>query len=206
MNRDAIFLRDAGPTRDDGLAFAHFLDEAADGFFRLILGREAAEIIAKAYVRSGNEYSFENAIFAVRDDAIVGMACGFSGRRRRGFSDQPLKYTAGRHAARIAVAGFLLSRLKRILEHVADDDFYLLAIAVDEKFRGLGAGSLLLHAMEVRAAAGGSSRLALDVSARNEEARLFYERHGMTSESDWPDLEFVPTIFSRMSKVLGVGP
>jgi len=202
MDQQSILLRDARPTVDDGLVFARFLDEAAEGFFRFILGGKAAEIIAKAYAKPDNEYSYENAIFAVRDDLIVGMACGFTGKRSRSFSDQPLKNGTGRHALRIAVAGFLLSRLKQILEDVAEDDFYLLAIAVDEDARGLGAGSTLLGAMENRAAAAGSSRLALDVSAKNEGARRFYERHGMTAESNWPELDFVPAIFSRMTKEL----
>jgi hypothetical protein len=34
MDRHSIILRAANPTVDEGLAFARYLDEAAEGFFR----------------------------------------------------------------------------------------------------------------------------------------------------------------------------
>lgn len=206
MSRHPILLRDARPVREEGLEFARFLDQAAEGFFRFILGRKAADVIARSYVRPGNEYAFEHTIFAVRDDVIIGMACGFSGRSRGAFPDRSLRHFARKRTLRVAVAEFLLTRLRRLLADVEDDDFYLLAIAVDEEFRGLGVGSMLLLAMEGRAVANGSSRLALDVSAKNEAARRLYERHGFVTASSWPDLDVVPTIFSRMTKTLGARP
>ena len=39
MDRYSIIFRTANPTLDDGLAFARYLDEAAEGFFRFMLGR-----------------------------------------------------------------------------------------------------------------------------------------------------------------------
>ena len=41
MDQHPIVLRAANPTFDKGLAFARYLDEAAEGFFRLMLGRRA---------------------------------------------------------------------------------------------------------------------------------------------------------------------
>lgn len=45
MNKPSIIIRPAIPTFDEGLKYAHYLDEAAEGFFRFMLGRRAAEII-----------------------------------------------------------------------------------------------------------------------------------------------------------------
>jgi len=41
----SIIVRAAKPTLDEGLAFARYLDEAAEGFFRFMLGRRARHII-----------------------------------------------------------------------------------------------------------------------------------------------------------------
>jgi ribosomal protein S18 acetylase RimI-like enzyme len=91
----------------------------------------------------------------------------------------------------------------RIIDSIPDGDFYLQAIAVDTEHRGGGLGSILMDAFEERAHASGSTRLSLDVSAKNEAARRFYERRGMTVESQWPKRLAIPGLkFYRMTKVL----
>ena len=45
----------------------------------------------------------------------------------------------------------------RILDSIADGDFYLQAIAVDKELRGDGVGSLLMDCVEERARASGST-------------------------------------------------
>lgn len=60
-------IRPASPTFDDGLACARYLDVAAEGFFRILLGRRASELIAQAYTQPNNEYSYENVLFAARE-------------------------------------------------------------------------------------------------------------------------------------------
>jgi len=59
---DAIIIREAKPDLEEGLVFAQFFDEASEGFFKKMLGTRIYEIIADAFVKSNNEYSFENAI------------------------------------------------------------------------------------------------------------------------------------------------
>ena len=73
---------------------------------------------------------------------------------------------------------------------------------MDRELRGKGVGSTLIDFIEDRAVASRSSRLALDVSAKNKGARRLYERRGMTVESGWPKLLFVPQVFVRMTKEL----
>jgi len=202
MDRHSIVLRAAKPTFDEGLVFARYLDEAAEGFFRFMLGGRAAQIVAEAYTQSDNDYSFQNVIIAEHDQLIVGVASGFTAEQRRRFSDQPLKQAAGFPALRMRAVRILCAPLLRILTTIADGDFYLLAIAIDKEIRGEGVGSALMDSIEERARASGSTRLSLDVSAKNEGARRLYERRGMSVESEWPKVRLIPRLFVRMTKTL----
>jgi len=203
MGRQAIVLRAAKPTFDEGLLCARYLDIAAEGFFRFMLGPRAAHIIVKAYTQPNHSYSFQNVTFAEHHKRIVGMALGFTAEQHRGFSDQPLKEAAGHLAVRMAAVKIMLAPLFRILKTIAEGDFYLLAIAIDDELRGEGVGSTLMDLIEEQARASGSTRLTLDVSAKNEGARRFYERRGMTVESQWPKRLPIPVLkFYRMTKVL----
>ena len=202
MNQHSITLRAANPTFDEGLMYARYLDEAAEGFFRFMLGRRVADIIATAYTQPDHDFSYQNVTFAEHDEVIVGMVSGYTAEQHRRFSEQPLKQAAGNRALRMRVVRILLAPLWRILNTLADGDFYLQAIAVDKELRGDGVGSTLIDSIEDRARASGSTRLSLDVSAKNEGARRLYERRGMTVESGWPKLFFIPRLFVRMAKLL----
>ena len=195
-------LRPAQPTLAEGLVFARYLDWAAEGFFRFWLGRRAGELVAQAYVEPDNEYSFQNVTFAELDGRVVGMAVGSTAERRHEFSDRPLREAQGFPAPRALVVGVLCAPMFRALESIAEGEFYLLAVAVDEEARGRGIGSTLLDHVEERARAEGSRRLALDVAAKNEGARRLYERRGMAVESRWPAIRLVPPFLMRMTKPL----
>ena len=91
----------------------------------------------------------------------------------------------------------------RIIDSIADGDFYVQTIAVDKELRGAGVGSVLMDSCETRARASGSTRLSLDVSAKNEGARRFCEGRGMTVESQWPKRLAIPGLkFYRLTKGL----
>jgi ribosomal protein S18 acetylase RimI-like enzyme len=203
MGQHSLVLRAAKPTFDEGLACARYLDEAAEGFYKFMLGVRAADLLATAYVQPNNSYSFENVTFAERDRRIVGMALGFTATQRLHFSDQPLKEAAGYPTLRVMVVSTLLAPLFRILETMHDGDFYLLAIAIDQEARGQGVGSALMEAAEERARACRAARLTLDVSAKNGGARRLYERRGMAVESQWPKRLPLPGMkLYRMTKTL----
>jgi ribosomal protein S18 acetylase RimI-like enzyme len=180
MDERSITLRAANPTFDDGLAFARYLDEAAEGFFRFMLGRRAGHIIATAFTQPDHDLSYQNVTFAERDNVTVGMVSGYTAEQHGRSSRQPLKQAAGRQNLRMRIVLVLFAPLMRIIDSIADGDFYLQAIAVDKELRGDGVGSILMDSFEERARASGATRLSLDVSAKNEEARRFYERRGMT--------------------------
>ena len=93
--------------------------------------------------------------------------------------------------------------LMRIIDSMADRDFYLQAIAVDKQLRGDGLGALLMDSLEQQARESGAKRLSLDVSAGNEGGIRFYERRGMTIESQWPKRLKIPALkFYRMIEEL----
>ena len=203
MDQQPVTLRDANPTFDEGLAFARYLDEAAEGFFRFMLGRRSTEIIAKAFARPAHDLSHQNVTFAERDGDIVGMISGYTAEQHRRSSRQPLKQAASRWNLRLRIVLVLFAPLMRIIDSIADDDFYLQAVAVDKELRGAGFGSILMDSLEEQARASGSTKLALDVSAKNEGARRFYDRRGFAVESQWPKrLRIRALKFYRMTKAL----
>ncbi len=203
MAQHSVTLRAAKPTFEEGLAFARYLDEAAEGFFRFLLGRRAGHIIATAFTRPDHDLSYQYVSFSERDNVFVGMGSGYTAEQHRRSSRQPLKQAAGRRNLRMRVVLILFAPPMRIIDSIADGDFYVRAIAVDEEHRGNGVGSILMESFEERARANGSTRLSLDVSAKNERARRFYERRGMTVESQWPKRLPIPGMkFYRMTKAL----
>ncbi len=109
---------------------------------------------------------------------------------------------AGRNARRMRVVRTLFAPLWRILESVPEEDFYLQSLAVEPKLRGAGIGSFIMDDIDARARAGGSVRITLDVSAKNDSARKLYARRGMVESSAWPSARFLPTVFVRMTKDL----
>ena len=202
MDEHSITLRAAKPTFDEGLVFARYLDQAAEGFFRFMLGRRAADIIATGYTQPDHDLSYQNVTFAERDEVIVGMASGFTAEQHRRSTRRPLRLEPGLRALRMMRVAICCAPFGRVLSNVVDGEFYLLAIAVDKELRGQGVGSLLIDAIEGRAHAASSTRLCLDVAAKNEGARRLYERRGMTVESEWPKLPFIPRFLVRMTKPL----
>lgn len=198
----SVLLRPARPEIAEGLEFARYVDEAAEGFFGFMLGPNSEGITAAAFLESGHALSYEHVMFAEQEGVVVGMSLAYTGAQHRGFSDEPLKRAAGRSARRMRLVRFLLAPLWRILETVPERDFYLQSIAVDPELRGAGVGSLLLDDVEARGQAAGSARLSLDVAAKNKGARKLYRRRGMIESSAWPSPWFLPTVFVRMTKDL----
>ena len=203
MDRHSTVLRAANPTFDEGLACASYLDQAAEGFFHIWLGPRAGDIIATAFAQPDHDLSYQHVTFAERDDVIVGMFLGYTAEQHRGSSREPLNRAAGGRSLRMRIVESLFAPMMRIVDSIADGDFYLQAIAVDKELRGDGVGAVLMDSFEELARASGSTRISLDVSARNEGACRFYERRGMNVESQWPKRLSMPGLtFYRMTRGL----
>jgi len=197
-------LRPAMPVLDEGRRFATYLDTAAEGFFRAMLGGQVERIVAEAFLQTGHDLSYEQVIFAERSGQIVGMASGYTAEEHGRSSDDVLVEAAGSaRAVRMAIVTFLGRPVLRFIEHVPPGDFYLQAVAVDDDQRGHGIGSMLMDHMEQRARDQGCSRLVLDVSASNEGARRLYSRRGMSVDAESPHPPFMSNMRAqRMVKAL----
>ncbi len=203
MVQHEINLRSAAPTLDEGLVFAHHLNEASEGFFHFMLGQHAEKIISTAFVQPDHDLSYQYVTFAECNNIIVGMVSGYTAEQHRRSSLQPLKRAAGKRNLRMRLILILFAPLMRIIDSIDDGDFYIQAIAIDKELRGSGIGSTLMDFAEEQARKSGSARLSLDVSANNKGACQFYKHRGMSIESRWPKHFPLPGLsFYRMVKTL----
>lgn len=204
---ERVELRPGRPTLEDATAFARYLDQAAEGFFGFMLGPRSEQIVAKAYLVEGNDFSYPNVTFAEKDGAVVGMVSGYTAETHRRAASDALPNAAGFNLRFMAI-GLMIAPLFRVLDNLDDGDFYILAVAVDPAARGHGIGRVLLDEIESRAAASGARHVALDVSAKNEGAKRLYERRGMSVISRWPKRIPLPGLkLLRMTKpVDGTNP
>jgi ribosomal protein S18 acetylase RimI-like enzyme len=195
-SNDEIIIRAAKPQFEEGLIYARLFDETAEGFFKSMLGVDAYRIIADAYVKSNNEYSFENIAFAEYRNIIVGMVSGYTTSEKQSFRKKILKNKS-------TLSFSVVSRfLSRFLGPKVKGDYYLQAIIVDEKMRGKGVGESLINCIEDKAIEKAAIILSLDVSNKNDKAMALYKRQGMTVDSHWPNLPLIPHIFTRFTKNL----
>ena len=201
MSNSSVVLRNANAVFNEGLEFARYLDDAFEGFIHALLGRQFAEIVATAFSVRGHIFSYENTIFAEYDGAIAGMICGFAATQQHDLSLRSLKNVAGRCVARRVGVSLLAVRLRLLGSH-PDGDFYIQALAVHSDLRGRGIGAALMEHAEERARSCGSTRLSLDVVARNSGARRFYGRRGLRVEPGWRETLRVPRFVVRMTKPL----
>ncbi|MGI9606207.1 MAG: GNAT family N-acetyltransferase [Acidimicrobiales bacterium] len=196
-------IRPARPESAEGRKFAAYLDTAADGAFRAMLGSEMERIVAVAYVEKGHDLSFERAVFAEVDGRLVGMASGYTSDEHRASSDEPLRKAAGARMVRMLLVMAVGRSMFRFIQTVPDGDFYLQDVAVDDDHRGKGIGALLIDAMEERARQSGCRRFVLDVAEKNSGAQRLYERRGMRVEAISKRVLFLPnTRAQRMVKDL----
>jgi ribosomal protein S18 acetylase RimI-like enzyme len=202
MGDEATLLRPARPDYDEGLLFARYLDQAAEGFFGLMLGRHSGSIIASAFPEAGHSLSHEHVVFAERRGVVVGMSSAYTGAQQRRFAEEPLERAAGRSALRFKLVRTLLAPVWRILDAVPEGDFYLQGVAVEPELRGAGIGSLLMDDVDARGRAVGSTRLSLHVAAKNKGAQTLYRRRGMVATAQWPSSRFLPAVLVCMTKDL----
>ena len=202
IQEDTIIVREAKPDLEEGLVFAQFFDEASEGFFKKMLGTKIFEIIADAFVKSNNEYSFENAMMVEYNSKIVGMVSGYTYAEKEGFKRKILSQFPGGAKLRIMMFSIVGNVLSRFLGPRGKEDYYLQSIAISSQMRGKGLGQRLLkHSSEI-AIKKGSKTLSLDVSSKNENAIKSYKKFGMEIVSFWPNFLKLPPVFTRMEKEL----
>jgi len=198
---DSIIIREAKPNLEEGLVFAQLFDEASEGFIKSMLGIKTYEIIADAYVKSNNEYSFENVTIIEYQSKIVGIVSGYTCSEKEGFRKNILSQFQG-GKLRIMMFSVIGKILSRFLGPNGKEDYYIQAIAVSSQVRGKGLGQRLMKHSEEIAIKKGSKTLSLDVSSKNKKAIKSYYKFGMKIFSFWPNFLNLPPVFTRMEKEL----
>ena len=168
---NTIIIREAKPDKQEGLVFAQFFDEASEGFFKSMLGIKTYEIIADAFVKTNNEYSFENAIMIEYQSKIVGMVSGYTYAEKEGFRKDILSQFPKGAKLRIKMFSVFGKVLSHFLGPREKGDYYLQAIAVSSKMRGKGLGQRLMKYSGEIAIKKGAKTLSLDVSRKNEKGK-----------------------------------
>ena len=199
---DVIIIREAKPDLEEGLLCAQFFNEASEGFFKSILGIKTYEIIADAFVKPNNEYSFENTMIIEYKGKIVGMVSGYSYSENQGFKKNILYEFHKGAKLRIIMFSVIGKVLSRFLGPRGKEDYYLQSLAVSTQMRGKGLGQRLMKNIGEIAIKKGSKTLSLDVSSKNENAINSYKKFGMEIFSFWPNFLKLPPVFTRMVKEL----
>ena len=202
IHDDSIIIREAKSDLEEGLVFAQLFDEASEGFFKKMLGIKTYEIIADAFVKSNNEYSFENVMMIEYESKIVGTVSGYTYAEKEGYKKNILSQFPGGAKLRIMMFSIVGKVLSRFLGPRGEEDYYLQSIAVSSQMRGKGLGQRLLRHSGKIAIKKGSKTLSLDVSSKNENAINSYKKFGMEVFSFWPNFSKLPPVFTRMVKEL----
>lgn len=199
---EEITIRKAKQDLEEGNAFAHFFNEASEGFFTSILGVKTDEILARAFIEPNNEYSFENVWMLEYKNKVVGMVSGYTLFDKKRFRKNILSEFWDGARLRIMMFSLIGRVLSSFLGPRETDDYYLQAIAVSKLVRGKGIGQKMLKHIEEIAIQKESKTLSLDVSSKNEKAIRSYQKFGMEVHSIWPDFLKMPSVFTRMVKEL----
>lgn len=136
----------------------------------------AAQILEKLVNLGENKLGYENIYIVTQNEVVIGVLLYFEGSHHE-LGD--LKFLF-KNLNIIDAFRFSLIDLKDsfILSHLNKCDFYLAGVAVDEKFRGQGVGSLILNQGINIARQRGCGRVVLDVALDNIGAKRLYERVG----------------------------
>ena len=123
-------------------------------------GQSLEEVGAARYARTGVAFSYENCLMAVRGGTVIGMAHAFPMEPRAPgeVEDDPV--------------------LRPYAELEDPGSLYVSGLAVDDAWRGQGAGSALMARVEQAAAGKGLRRVSLICFERNRGALRFYRRRG----------------------------
>jgi len=170
---------DAG--RHDARAVARLIYQADPSLMRFIFGDEdaAVPVIAKLVEMEHNEYAGRRVMCAVDGAEVMGVIAGLTGAERR-----ETRKDAWREWGKALGVKGMLRALKwgKKLASVAtigigDDEYYISALTVDERYRGRGIGSQLLAEVFRE-----HDAVVTDVNVAKDDAIRFYERNGFAIE------------------------
>lgn len=153
--------------------------------FLIGLGDEerAKAIITRLFAMPGHRFSYEVTQFATFEGRIIGLMVTYPGKRHhkldRKLDKLVLRHYRVRGKIVLAVRAWPLMWVKE----VSRDEYLVGNLAVRGRYRGRGAGSVMLNHVEAVAREAGYSKIALRVAIENQAARKLYERMGYKTVS-----------------------
>ncbi len=176
----SLTLRPARP--EDAPDAAPLIYAAGPVLFNALFGPAEADVLrffTALFRRPCNPFSYENAVAAVQDGRLVGLAISADPAERR-----RIRWSMLWLAPRLRGPFAWLRRFPAVLDIAGSASapppgaFYLSILAVAPECRGRGIGSRLLEEVRRRAEASGSACLALHTEIDNVRAQRVYARHG----------------------------
>jgi ribosomal protein S18 acetylase RimI-like enzyme len=139
----------------------------------------AQEVFRQAFTAINHALSHEHVQILEVADRPVGVAMGYSGQVKRQAEGQMQGVMS--HLLPLSNLPRVLvnyADLNRIKQDVADQDYYLLSLALLPEFQGKGLGTVLLGEIQFQAQEQGCQTLCADVAYSNDRACRWLERLG----------------------------
>lgn len=165
--QNSISIRNA--TRDDAKFIAQIEAMAIgdDETMQEYCGENFIEVLTEIAYNKGTQYSWENALIAIVDNCVAGAIIAYDGslldKLREGTLKIIHKNTAITH---------------KIEDETQGGEYYIDAIAVYPKFRGLGVAEALVNAICNSAFSKGFDKVGLIVDYENSNAESLYIKLG----------------------------
>ncbi len=149
---------------------------------------ENSKQIVQDFIETGNNFiGYENINICLKDNNIAGLVIGYTGKsysKIKTLLDLLLKLKLTQILNYLIISSQLFDTA--YTPYLEEDDFYISVIVVDEKYRNMGIGTLLLnHAVEI-AKEKECKKIVLDVDRDNETALSLYKKFGFISLKEEP--------------------
>ena len=185
FNTENISFRPAMP--DDAAVAGSLIFETFPKVATFLIGlgseERAKAIITRLFALPGHRFSYEVTQLAVYEGRIIGLMVIYPGKKHSKLDGRLNKLVLKQYRMRgkfaLAVRAWPLLWVKE----VSRDEFLLGNLAVGSRYRGKGAGSIMLDHVEEVARDAGYTKVALRVAIENQAARKLYERMGYKTES-----------------------
>lgn len=170
----------------------HSLDKAAElvlSAYRLSSAdNDQTRKTVMSLIESGNNFlGHENMYVSIDSDVITGLVVCYAGKPGGTIHTLIRLLTELRLKELISLIILNAELLHTgYTPELCEDDFYISLVVVDEKHRGKGLGTHLIHKAIEIAGKKGCSKVILDVDSDNGAARTLYEKLGFILKDENP--------------------
>ncbi len=173
-------------SREDAGDFGSLMVLSGPAYYRYVYGPDAAGVLARLFIQTGNLFSFEQTLLAQERGQVLGMILGYSWEDQQTKGGLTMRLLFRSLGWRLPFHYRRIRRTETVLGLVQPQEYTAANLAVYPQARGKGVGKQLLRALEEKAQERGMRRLVLDVLPENQGARQLYQRLGFRMEGESP--------------------